>query len=72
MSNGVCSAHEAESLSFAAAFNAGLAPHAEPPGIPPPLVSADAAKLAPYHAADAPNAGKLDREDRGEKRDARG
>ncbi|MDR2792764.1 MAG: hypothetical protein LBB61_03725 [Treponema sp.] len=73
MSNDVCSAPEAEFLSFAAAFNAGLVTHAEPPGIPPSLVSANTAKLAAYasayHAAEAPNAGKLDREDRGEKRE---
>jgi hypothetical protein len=67
------SAPEAEFLSFAATFNAGLVTHAELLGIPPALVSANTAKLAAYtaayHAAEAPNSGKLDREDRREKRE---
>jgi hypothetical protein len=73
MSNDVFSAPEAKFLSFAAAFNAGISAHAELLGIPAALVSANTAKLdaytAAYHTAEAPNAGKIDREDRREKRD---
>jgi hypothetical protein len=73
MNKDVFSSGEAEFLSFATTFNAGLVTHAELLGIPAALVSADTTKLAAYtaayHAAEAPNAGKLDREDRKEKRD---
>jgi hypothetical protein len=56
-----------EFLSFASAFNAGMNAHATLPGIPTALVTDNAAKLAAYHAAKSPNAGKIDREDRKEK-----
>jgi hypothetical protein len=73
MNRDVFSTGEAEFLSFAAAFNAGLLTHAEPLGIPPALVGANTAKLGAYtaacRAAEAPNAGRLDREDRREKRE---
>jgi hypothetical protein len=65
-------AGEAEFLSFAVTFNAGTAAHAATLGIPAALVSANAEKVAAYsaayYAAAAPNAGRLDREDRNEKR----
>jgi hypothetical protein len=73
MSNDVFSAAEAEFLSFARTFNAGARTHAALLGIPSALVSANTEKLAAYtaayDAAEAPNAGKLDREDRKEKRE---
>jgi hypothetical protein len=73
MSNDVFSASEAEFLSFATTFNAGTITHAELLGIPAALVSANTAKLAAYtaayHTAEGPNAGRLDREDRKEKRE---
>jgi hypothetical protein len=63
MNREVFSTGEAEFLSFAATFNAGLATHAELLGIAPALVSANTTKLtaytAAYHAAEAPNTGKL-------------
>ncbi|MDR2796471.1 MAG: hypothetical protein LBB47_07160, partial [Spirochaetaceae bacterium] len=73
MNKDVFSTGEAEYLSFATAFNAALVKYAELLGIPQTLVGANTAKLAAYtsayHAAEAPNAGKLDREDRKEKRE---
>jgi hypothetical protein len=73
MSNDVFSAPEAKFLSFATTFNAGITTHATLLGIPPALVTENTAKLAAYtaayHAAEAPNAGKIDREDRNEKRE---
>jgi hypothetical protein len=74
MSNDVFSAPEAEFLSFASVFNAGANVHAILLGIPAALVTDNAAKLSDYiiacHAAESPNAGKIDREDRKEKRGA--
>ncbi|MHB9291760.1 hypothetical protein Holit_00843 [Hollandina sp. SP2] len=73
MSNDVFSAPEADFLNFATTFNAGITAHATVLGIPAALVSANTDKLAAYtaayHTAAAPNAGKLDREDRKEKRE---
>jgi hypothetical protein len=67
-------AAEAEFLSFATTFNAGLTAHGTLLGIPAALQTDNTAKLAAYaaayHAAEAPNAGKIDREDRKEKREA--
>jgi hypothetical protein len=72
MSNDVFSASEAEFLSFATTFNSGVVAHADLLGIPATLVAGNTAKLAAYtaayHAASTPNVGKLDREDRKEKR----
>ncbi|MDR2633069.1 MAG: hypothetical protein LBC51_05530 [Treponema sp.] len=74
MSNDVFSSSEAEFLSFATIFSAGTLTHATVLGIPAVLVTDNTEKLAAYtaayHAAEAPNAGKIDREDRREKRDA--
>jgi hypothetical protein len=72
MSNDVFSATEDEYLIFATTFNAGTVTHAALLGIPAALVTDNTAKLtaytAAYHTANAPNAGKIDREDRNEKR----
>jgi hypothetical protein len=72
MSNDVFSASEAEFLIFATTFNAGITTHGTLLGIPSALVTANTDKLAAYtaacHTAEAPNAGKIDREDRKEKR----
>jgi hypothetical protein len=61
-------------IPFATTFNAGAVAHAALLGIPTTLVTDNTAKLAAYtaayHAAEAPNAGKLDREDRREKCEA--
>jgi hypothetical protein len=74
MSNDVFSASEADFLTFVTTFNAGAVAHADLLGIPSVLVTDNTAKLADYtaayHAAEAPNAGKIDREDRKEKRAA--
>jgi hypothetical protein len=74
MNRDVFSTGEAEFLSFATTFNSGTITHATLLGIPAALVTANAAKLSAYviayHAAEAPNAGKIDREDRKEKREA--
>jgi hypothetical protein len=72
MSNDVFSASEAEFLSFATVFYKGATTHATLLGIPASLVTDNSEKLSAYiiayHAAEAPNAGKIDREDRKEKR----
>jgi hypothetical protein len=74
MSNDFVPAAEAKFLSFAAAFNGGINAHGTPLGISPAFRFENTEKLAAYtaayHAAAAPNAGKLDREDRKEKRAA--
>jgi hypothetical protein len=74
MNRDIFSASEADFLTFATTFNAGAVAHAELLGIPSALVTDNTAKLADYiaayHAAEAPNAGKIDREDRKEKREA--
>ncbi|MDR2537218.1 MAG: hypothetical protein LBC46_02820, partial [Treponema sp.] len=74
MSKDVFSAPEAEYLSFATTFNAAAVTHATRLGIPAALVTDTTEKLAAYtdayHAADSPNAGKLNRESRKEKREA--
>jgi hypothetical protein len=74
MNRDVFSTGEAEFLTFATTFNTGAAAHATVLGIPAALVTDNTAKLAAYtaayHAAEAPNAGKVDREDRKEKREA--
>jgi hypothetical protein len=73
MSNDVFSASDAEFKTFADAFNAGTTTHATLLGIPAALVTDNTAKLAAYtsayHAAEAPNAGKIDREKRKERRE---
>jgi hypothetical protein len=74
MSNDEFSASEPEFLRFSTVFNAGITAHAATLGIPPALVTANTEKLAAYtaayHAAEGPNAGTLDRENRKEKREA--
>jgi hypothetical protein len=74
MSNDVFSTSKADFLAFATTFNAGAVTHAGLLGIPGALVTDNTAKLADYtaayHVAEAPNAGKIDREDRKEKREA--
>jgi hypothetical protein len=73
MSNDFIPAAEAEFLTFATTFNAGITAHGTLLGISPALATDNTAKLtvytAAYRAAAAPNAGKLDREDRREKRE---
>ncbi|MDR1326553.1 MAG: hypothetical protein LBK00_11005 [Treponema sp.] len=73
MSNDVFSASEAEFLSFATTFNAGTLTYATLLGIPTVLVTGNTEKLTvyttAYHVAKTPNAGKVDRQDRKEKRD---
>jgi hypothetical protein len=73
MANDIFAAGEPEFLTFATTFNAGTVTHAALLGIPDVLVTANTTKLAAYtaahRAADAPNAGKIDREDRKEKRE---
>ncbi|MDR2194374.1 MAG: hypothetical protein LBP19_07915 [Treponema sp.] len=73
MSNDFIPASEAEFLSFATTFNAGVTAHGTLLGIPAVLQTGNTAKLtaytAAYHIAESPNAGKLDREDRREKRE---
>jgi hypothetical protein len=73
MSNDFIPASEAEFLTFATTFNAGVTAHGTLLGIPAALANDNTAKLtaytAAYHAAETPNAGKLDREDRKEKRE---
>jgi hypothetical protein len=73
MSNDFIPAPEAEFLSFSTTFNAGAVAHAALLGIPGALVTGNTEKLAAYtaayHVAEAPNAGKIDREDRKEKRE---
>ncbi|MDR2792896.1 MAG: hypothetical protein LBB61_04415 [Treponema sp.] len=65
---------EAEFLSFANKFKYGVDTHGTLLGIPDALKTDFNTKLtaytAAYHVAEAPNAGKLDREDRREKREA--
>jgi hypothetical protein len=72
MSNDVFSASEAEFLSFATVFHKGTNAHATLLGIPAALVSDNQEKLSAYiiayHTVEDPNAGKIDREDRKEKR----
>ncbi|MDR2634167.1 MAG: hypothetical protein LBC51_11200 [Treponema sp.] len=74
MNRDIFSTGEAEFLSFAGTFNAAVLTHAALLGIPAALVNDNTAKLAAYtaacHTAKAPNAGKVDREDRREKRRA--
>jgi hypothetical protein len=74
MGKDIFSLGEAEFLTLATTFNAGAVAHAKLLGIPTALVTDNTAKLADYtaayHAAKAPNAGKIDRKDRKEKRDA--
>jgi hypothetical protein len=67
MSNDFIPASEAEFLTFATSFNVGISARAVLLGIPDVLVTGNTAKLTAY-TAEAPNAGKLDREDRREKR----
>jgi hypothetical protein len=73
MSNDIFSVSEAEFAKFAATFNEGAIAHAVLLGVPDALVTENTTKLAAYtaafHAADTPNAGKIDREDRKEKRE---
>jgi hypothetical protein len=74
MNRDIFSTSEAEFLPFAITFNAGTVTYATLLGIPTVLVTDTTAKLDAYtaacHAADTPNAGKIDREDRKEKREA--
>ena len=74
MGKDIFSSGEAEYLTFATTFNAGVIAHADELGIPAALAADNTAKLtaytAAYHTAEAPNAGKIDREDRKEKREA--
>ncbi|MDR1231944.1 MAG: hypothetical protein LBK61_11175 [Spirochaetaceae bacterium] len=74
MNRDVFSASEAEFLSFASAFHEGTNAHAALLGIPAALVTGNQEKLSAYiiayHTAESPNAGKIDREDRKEKREA--
>jgi hypothetical protein len=73
MSNDFVPASEADFLKFANVFNTGIISYSARLGIPAEMISANTSKLAAYtaacHTADLPNAGKLDREDRREKRD---
>jgi len=65
---------EADFLNFATAFTAATVANATALGIPSALVSSLQGKLTAYTAAyntcESPNAGKIDREDREEKREA--
>jgi hypothetical protein len=74
MSYDVFSANEEEYRKLAVTFNAAAVTHADLLGIPAALVTANTALLAAFtaacKAADAPNAGRLDREDHLEKRKA--
>ena len=74
MGKDVFSSGEAEYLTFATTFNAGVIARVDELGIPAALAADNTAKLtaytAAYHAAEALNAGKIDREDRKEKREA--
>ncbi|MDR2419194.1 MAG: hypothetical protein LBD79_09090 [Treponema sp.] len=73
MNRDIFSIGEAEFLNLATTFNAGALAHATLLGIPDILVTGNTAKLAAYTAAyrvaESPNAGKVDREDRKEKRE---
>ncbi|GHU01019.1 hypothetical protein FACS1894147_00070 [Spirochaetia bacterium] len=73
MSNDFIPAPEGEFLDFASTFNAGVTARALLLGIPPELAADNTAKTAAYtaayHRAEVPNAGKIDREDRREKRE---
>jgi hypothetical protein len=73
MSYDVFSTGEEEYRKLAVTFNAATVTHANLLGIPAALVTDNTAKLAAYTAAcksaDAPNAGRLDREDHKEKRE---
>ncbi|MDR1232234.1 MAG: hypothetical protein LBK61_12650 [Spirochaetaceae bacterium] len=72
MNRDVFSASEAKFLAFATVFNAGTTAHAATLGIPASLAAGNTEKLgvysAAYRAAKAPNAGKIDRENRKDKR----
>ncbi|MDR1398745.1 MAG: hypothetical protein LBJ41_02315 [Treponema sp.] len=72
MNTNLSSIPESEFLSLATTFNSGTVTHADLLGIPTTLVSDNTAKLnaytTAYHVAESPNAGKIDREDRKEKR----
>jgi hypothetical protein len=74
MNRDVFSTSEAKFLSFAGAFHEGTNANATLPGIPAALASGNQEKLSAciiaYHTAESPNAGKIDREDRREKRGA--
>jgi hypothetical protein len=74
MGNDTFSLTEDEYPPFASNFCAAAAANAALLGIPAAFVTDTSAKLAAYlaahQAADAPNAGKIDREDRREKREA--
>ena len=74
MSNDFIPSSEAEFLAFANKFKYGLDTHSALLGIPAALQTDFNTKLtaytAAYHTAEAPNAGKIDREDRKEKREA--
>ncbi|MDR1149438.1 MAG: hypothetical protein LBK66_12490 [Spirochaetaceae bacterium] len=74
MNRDVFSTGEAEFLSFASAFHEGTNVRAALPGIPSVLASDNQEKLSAciiaYRTTEAPNAGKIDREDRKEKRGA--
>ncbi|MDR1398972.1 MAG: hypothetical protein LBJ41_03510 [Treponema sp.] len=72
MSTDIFSPGEAEFLILATAFNASAIAHADLLGIPAALVTDNTAKFAAYtaayHIAGTPNAGRIDRRDRNEKR----
>jgi hypothetical protein len=74
MNRDIFSSGEAKFLAFATTFSAAAVTHVALLGIPAALVTDNTAKLAAYtaayYAAEAPNAGKIDREDRKEKREA--
>jgi hypothetical protein len=72
MSYDIFSSEEEEYRKLAVTFNSATITHAELLGIPAVLVADNTAKLAAFtaacKAADAPNAGKIDRENHAEKR----
>jgi hypothetical protein len=68
MNRDIFSIGEAEFLTFATNFNTAAGTHADALGIPRALIMNNSSRLAAYttayHAAEAPNAGTLDREHR--------
>ncbi|MDR2419071.1 MAG: hypothetical protein LBD79_08450 [Treponema sp.] len=72
MNRDIFSAGEVDFLNFATTFNAGLDDHASLLGIPAVFITENTARLAAYtaayHVAESPSAGKVEREDRKEKR----
>ncbi|MDR1399778.1 MAG: hypothetical protein LBJ41_07650 [Treponema sp.] len=74
MNRDIFSVGEAQFMVFVNTFNAGTITHAAMLGIPAELVSDNTAKLNAYtaacHVANSPNAGRIDRENRNEKRNA--